>query len=307
VALFDGVVRARKKAADLFAEHADRFVGQLFGEIDQIGQDSGAATLGAEILRQPGWCRTPLAHELLPAFRMNFVPARRIEGQPAQKIEPIEQSIEIGAARRIRPGAEPAEPRLTNIGIEGDDRIERRQLFRRAIFQNSEIGLLPGNCASCAADFVQPVDSRQKNLPVSETFYDSLADHAPFIGGGRRGDSREKGRAPVVSVGGTQRKILLNFESMLSSGLITARVVGKNGGADTNLFAHKVQKAVRCRENAAGIALATRRYSPVCRDTGPPHQAGFVFLGLGFSESAANRSASRAKRRRSLIRVNAWG
>ena len=239
VALFDGGVRARKKAADLFAEHADRFVGQLFGEIDQIGQDSGAAALGAEILRQPGWRRTPLAHDLLPAFRMNFVPARRIEGQPAQKIKPIEQSIEIGAARRLRPGAEPAEPRLTNIGIEGDERIERRQLFRRAIFQNSEISLLPGNCASRAADFVQPVDSRQKNLPVSETFYDGLADHAPFIGGGRRGDSREKGRAPVVSVGGTQRKILLNFESMLSSGLITARVVGKNGGADTNLFAPK--------------------------------------------------------------------
>ena len=34
----------------------------------------------------------------------------------------------------------------------------------------------------------------------------------------------------------------------------------------------------------------------LCRDTGPPSLAGFVFLGLRFSESGANHSAPRARR-----------
>jgi hypothetical protein len=91
-----------EQEGDQPAEHGDRGIGQLAGQLDQLRCDQCAPAAGVEVFSQPARRHGVLAHQLCPAIRMDARAALRIKAERPDEDQPFDQAKQILLARRFR-------------------------------------------------------------------------------------------------------------------------------------------------------------------------------------------------------------
>ena len=84
------------------AEHGDRGIGQLAGQLDQLRRDQRLPASGVEVVGQPARRHGALAHQLCPAIRMDARATLRIKAERPDEDQPFDQTKQIPFTRRLR-------------------------------------------------------------------------------------------------------------------------------------------------------------------------------------------------------------
>ena len=113
------------------AEHGDRGIGQLAGQLGQLRRDQRVPAARVEVFGQPARRHRTLAHQLGPTVRMDKPAAPRIKAKRPHEAQPIEQGEQILLARRLGEGPQPGEAGLPDSGIDGEEPVEYGQFLGR--------------------------------------------------------------------------------------------------------------------------------------------------------------------------------
>ena len=235
-----------EQEGDQPAEHGDRGIGQLAGQLGQLRRDQRLPAARIEVFGQPARRHRTLAHQLGPTVRMDAPAALRIKAKRPHEAQPVEHGEQVLLARRLGKGPQPGEASLPDGGIDGEQPVECGQFLGGEAVEQRCLHPPARDDPCGTADPVERIGRRKHRLAFPEGGDDRFGDRYSLVGCDSGRERLAQCRPPVLASGRVQAEMPLRLDRVLAAVRVAPAIFGQCPRVDADLLGEEGNH--RCRE-----------------------------------------------------------
>ena len=195
--------------------------------------------------------------------------------QATHVVEPIEEIEDIRRRRRFRIASQPSERRPTQVAVDDQQPVERIAFgFGQRLGERHERALA-GPRSRREANPLQNRSVRDDDVCSAQPLEHCLHDRLAAVRAPGDLGSYLEGRAPIGQAETSKAQQRLKFDSMLTTGLVAARIFAEKSWIDAELIGDKQEKRLGERRARSQLLPRKAEQAHLNGEAEPVHGAPF--------------------------------